>query len=535
MYSTEHKFRLVPFQAVIALSILFFLLGFFNAHFFWPLLVTLPLTALGFYDLNQPQHSLLRNYPIIGHGRYLLESFGPPMHQYFVESNKSGSPFNRDQRSMVYQRAKNEASKKAFGTELNVYQPNYAWVNHSMAPKPKAEELARITIGGPQCGKPYSASVYNISGMSYGALSSNAILALNKGAKMGNFFHNTGEGSISRYHREYGGDLCWQFGSGYFGCRQKDGSFNPDLFAEQAKDDQVKMIEIKLSQGAKPGHGGILPAGKITPEIAETRHIPMGEDCISPPYHTAFSTPVELLEFIGRLRELSCGKPIGFKLCVGHPWELLGVCKAMLETEILPDFIVVDGAEGGTGAAPLEFSDHIGMPLREGVAFVHNALVGIGVRDKIKIGASGKLASAGMINVAMAMGADFANASRAFMFALGCIQAQICHSNMCPVGVTTQDPKLTKALVVTDKAQRVYNFHRNTLDTLNEFVAAAGLEHPSQLELRHICQRVGPTEIKTYDEIYPGLAKGELLGEISRPFFKKYWGLAQADSFAPKG
>ncbi len=531
MYSTEHKFRLVPFQALIGLSVLFFLLGFFHAGFFWPLLLTLPLVALGVYDLKQPHHSLLRNYPIIGHGRYLLESIGPPMHQYFVETNKSGAPFNRDQRSMVYQRSKDVTSKKPFGTELNVYQSDYIWLSHSMAPKAKAEELPRITIGGADCRQPYSASILNISGMSYGALSSNAIMALNKGAKMGNFFHNTGEGSISRYHREYGGDLCWQFGSSYFGCRQKDGNFDPGLFAEQAKGGQVKMIEIKLSQGAKPGHGGILPAEKITPEIAEARKIPMGEDCISPPYHTAFATPIELLEFVGQLRELSGGKPIGFKLCVGQPWEFLGVCKAMLETGILPDFIAIDGGEGGTGAAPLEFSDHIGMPMREGVAFVHNALIGIGVRDQIKLGASGKIASAGLIAAAMAFGADWVNAARPFMFTIGCIQAQTCHSNVCPVGVATQDPKLTKALDVTDKSRRVCNFHRNTLETLNEIVAATGLDHPKQLGLRHICQRVGPTEIKTYDEIYPGLQSGELLGETSRPIFKKYWALARADSF----
>lgn len=531
MSSTEHTYRMLPLQALIGLSVIFFLLGFFHVGFFWPLLGTLPLVALGIYDLKQTHHSLLRNYPIIGHGRFFLESIGPPMHQYFVESNKSGAPFNRDERSMVYQRSKDVTSKKAFGTELNVYQSDYVWLNHSMAPKAKAKELPRITIGGPQCSQPYSASIFNISGMSFGALSSNAILALNKGAKMGNFFHNTGEGSISRYHREYGGDLCWQFGSGYFGCRQKNGSFDPDLFAEQAKDEQVKMIEIKLSQGAKPGHGGILPAEKITPEIAEARKIPLGEDCISPPYHSAFSTPIELLEFIGRLRELSGGKPIGFKLCVGQPWEFLGVCKAMLETGIVPDFIVVDGGEGGTGAAPLEFSDHIGMPLREGVAFVHNSLLGIGMRDRVRIGASGKIAAAGRIGGVMALGADWANASRPFMFAIGCIQAQVCHSNMCPVGVTTQDLKLARALDVADKSQRVFNYHRNTLETLNEIVAALGLDHPTQMELRHICQRVGPTEIKTYDEIYPGLENGELLGEISRPIFKKYWALARSDSF----
>lgn len=532
MYSTEHKYRLVPFQAVAGLSLVFSLLGFINLSFFWPLIITLPLVGLGIYDLSQSHHSLLRNYPIIGHGRYLLESIGPPMHQYFVESNKSGAPFDRDVRSIIYQRAKDITSKKPFGTELNVYQSDYIWLNHSMAPKPKAKELPRVIIGDGECRQPFNASIYNISGMSYGALSANAIMALNKGAKVGNFCHNTGEGSISSYHQEYGGDLCWQFGSSYFGCRQKDGSFDPEQFAEQASSEQVKMIEVKLSQGAKPGHGGILPAEKITPEIAETRKIPMGEDCISPPYHTSFSTPIELMEFVALLRELSNGKPIGFKLCIGQPWEFLGVCKAMLETEILPDFIVVDGGEGGTGAAPLEFADRIGMPLREGIAFVNNALIGIGVRGRIKLGASGKIATAGSIAAAMAFGADWAAAARPFMFTIGCIQAQMCHSNICPVGVATQDPKLAKALDVNEKSKRVANFHRNMLMTLNEIVAATGLDHPTQLDLRYIFQRVGPTEVRTYDEIYPGLQPGELLGEISRPIYQKYWSLAKADSFS---
>ncbi len=531
----EHKYRMVPFQGSLLLAGLFLLLGFWNVHFLWPLLVVIPIALLGAWDLKQTKHSLPRNYPILGRMRYLLESFGPPVYQYFVEGNKGGRPFNRDQRSSVYQRAKDVTSKKPFGTELDVYLPNYIWFNHSMVPKDPAPKLPRVTVGGPDCSKPYSASVFNISAMSFGSLSANAILALNKGAQMGNFYHNTGEGAISRYHREYGADLTWQIGSGYFGCRDQNGKFDPQRFAEKAGDDQVKMIEIKLSQGAKPGHGGILPASKITPEIAETRHIPMGVDCNSPAYHSAFSTPIELLEFIAQLRELSGGKPVGFKLCVGQPWEFLAVCKAMLETEITPDYIQVDGGEGGTGAAPLEFSDHIGAPLREGLVFVHNALVGIGVRDQVKLGASGKMVSAGILAAVMALGADWGNTARGFMFAVGCIQAQLCHTNLCPVGVATQDPKLQRALVVPEKAQRVYQYHKNTLHTLNEIVAAVGLEHPSQLTPRHLTQRISPTELKTYDEIYHWVKPGEFLEEMTHPFFSKYWDIARADSFLPKG
>ena len=530
----EHKIRLVPLKAIVVLSGLFLLLGFVSLHFFWPLMLLLPLAALGLWDLKQPRHSLLRNYPVWGHFRYLTEAIGPALRQYIVEHNREGMPFNRDFRSLVYQRAKNVEAKKAFGTELDVYAPGYVWVSHSMVPTPVATELPRVMIGGPQCKQPYSASVLNVSAMSYGSLSGHAIMALNKGAKAGNFYHTTGEGGVSRYHREYGGDLTWQIGSGYFGCRQSDGNFCPELFAKQASDEQVKMIEVKLSQGAKPGHGGILPAAKITLEIAETRKIPMGQDCVSPAYHSVFSNPIELLEFLARLRELSGGKPVGFKFCVGHPWEFLAICKAMLKTGICPDFIVVDGGEGGTGAAPLEFSDRIGFPLVEGLAFVNNALVGVGLRDQIRIGASGKVAAAGVIAATLALGADWANSARSFMFCLGCIQAQQCHSNHCPVGVATSDPELQKALVVEDKAQRVTNYHRNSLKMLNEITAAAGLDHPRQMKPWHIYMRGGGEAIQTFEDIYPNLAEGELLDSIEHPLYARFWSMAQAESFASK-
>ncbi|ORJ60637.1 FMN-binding glutamate synthase family protein [Geothermobacter hydrogeniphilus] len=529
----DYRYRLVPFQASIVLSLLCLLLSFVSIWFFLLFLLFGAAVLLGVYDQKQKKRSLPRNYPIWGRMRYFIEGLGPALRQYIVESNKEGKPFDRDFRSLVYQRAKNIEAKKAFGTELDVYSPTHVWVGHSIAPRPVAEDLPRVEIGGPDCGRPYSASIFNISAMSFGSLSANAILALNKGARKGNFYHTTGEGAISRYHRQPGGNLVWQIGSGYFGCRAADGSFDPGLFAETAADDQVKMIEIKLSQGAKPGHGGILPAAKITAEIAETRKIPMGIDCVSPAYHSAFSTPLELIEFIARLRELSGGKPVGFKFCLGHPWEFLAICKAMLEVGTGPDFIVVDGAEGGTGAAPLEFSDRLGFPLREGQTFVHNALVGCNLRDRIKIGASGKIATAGSIGAALAFGADYTNAARSFMFCLGCIQAQECHTNHCPVGVATQNRELQKALDPDIKADRVCNYHRNSLRVLNEIIAAVGLDHPRELQPSHIFQRTGTVGIKTYAELYTRLEKGELLEGTEHPVYARYWLMAQAESFKP--
>jgi glutamate synthase domain-containing protein 2 len=467
---------------------------------------------------------------VLAHMRWMFEGIRPEIRQYLVESDTAGMPFNRDERSLAYQRAKGEVDKKPFGTQIDVYGDAYEWLNHSVIPKRETGEPFRVTIGGPQCARPYSASVFNISAMSFGALSGNAIAALNLGAKMGNFAHDTGEGGISRYHHQ-GGDLIWEIGSGYFGCRHEDGSFNPAIFAEQALSEQIKMIEVKISQGAKPGHGGVLPAAKVTAEIAAARLVPVARDCVSPPFHSTFANPLELLKFIARLRELAGGKPTGFKLCIGHRWEFLAICKAMLATGILPDFIVVDGSEGGTGTAPLEFADHLGTPLREGLLFVHNALVGIELRDKIKIGASGKVISAFNLAVNMALGADWCNSARGFMFALGCVQAQHCHTNRCPVGVATQDPWRMRALVIAEKARRVGNFHRQTGKALAEVVAAAGLEHPAELRPHHIYHRLGPTQVLSCAQLYHFLEPGELLRGTTDPVFREPWKLADPGRF----
>ncbi|MEO6291465.1 MAG: FMN-binding glutamate synthase family protein [Burkholderiaceae bacterium] len=437
-------------------------------------IVALALCGVGVYDLQQTRRAVLRNYPVIGHFRYMLEYIRPEMRQYFVESDAEATPFSRSQRSLVYQRAKGESDQRPFGTQLDVKAIGYEWINHSIAPTTIASNDFRISIGGEQCAQPYSASIFNISAMSFGALSANAILALNAGAQRGGFAHDTGEGSISEHHRVHGGDLIWEIGSGYFGCRNEDGSFSPDKFAESATQPQVKMIELKLSQGAKPGHGGILPGLKVTAEIAAARGVTLGVDCISPARHSAFATPIEMLQFIVKLRILSGGKPIGFKFCIGHAWEWFAIVKAMQVTGITPDFIVVDGAEGGTGAAPLEFSDHVGSPLQEGLLLVHNTLKGVNLREKIKIGCAGKVVSAFDISRMMALGADWCNSARGFMFSLGCIQAQSCHTGNCPTGVTTQDAHRQQALVVPDKAERVYQYHQRTLEALKEMVQASG-------------------------------------------------------------
>ena len=499
-----------------------------------PLALFAGLSVLGTRDLMQTRHSVLRNYPISAHLRFLLEHMRPEMRQYFFESEKDGAPFSRDKRAVVYQRAKMVLDKRPFGTQYDVYGDGFEWVRHSMVPRPHAVAPFRITIGGPDCTKPYDASVFNISAMSFGALSPNAIRALNKGAKAGNFAHDTGEGGLSAYHRENGGDLIWEIGSGYFGARNPDGSFSPEHFARTATLDQVKMVELKISQGAKPGHGGVLPAAKVSQEIALTRGVPVGCDCISPSRHSAFSSPIEMMEFIGKMRELSGGKPAGFKLCIGHPWEFLALCKAMLQTGVYPDFIVIDGKEGGTGAAPLEFLDHIGMPMREGLNFVHNALIGINARDRIKLGASGKIVSAFDIARAMALGADWCNAARGFMFALGCIQSQSCHTDRCPVGVATQDRTRQRALVVNDKWVRVKNFHAATLQALKEIVAAAGLDHPREFMPAHFSRRVSAREVVSYSELYPTLRTGELLdGDCRDPRFHEAWKMAHPASFRP--
>jgi glutamate synthase domain-containing protein 2 len=499
-----------------------------------PFLLFGALTLLGIRDLTQKRHAVLRNYPISAHLRFLLESIRPEMRQYFFESEKDGTPFSRDQRALVYQRAKIDLDKRPFGTQYNVYQEGYEWVNHSVSPKPITTEKFRITVGGPDCTKPYSASVFNISAMSFGSLSANAIRALNGGAKKGNFAHDTGEGGVSPYHQEIGGDLIWEIGSGYFGCRTRDARFDPEKFVKLARTDQVKMIEVKISQGAKPGHGGVLPAAKVSKEIAAIRGIELGEDCISPPRHSAFSTPIEMMQFIAQLRTLSEGKPVGFKLCIGHPWEFLAICKAMLETKIYPDFIVVDGKEGGTGAAPLEFMDHLGMPMREGVNFVHNALIGINARDRIRIGTSGKITMAFDIARAMALGADWCNSARGFMFSLGCIQSLSCHTDKCPTGVATQDPARARALHVPDKTERVYNFHHYTLHALAELTAASGFDHPNEMRPIHFSRRVSNSEVMSFARLYPALRPGELLEGTSDPRYKDAWAMARPDSFSAK-
>ncbi|MBQ0934083.1 FMN-binding glutamate synthase family protein [Ideonella paludis] len=494
--------------------------------------------ALGVRDMAQSKRAVLRNYPVIGHMRYLLEFIRPEIRQYFIESDHEAAPFSREQRSMVYQRAKGEPDKRPFGTQVDVHREGYEWINHSLAPTTLDSHDFRITIGG-ACAQPYSASVFNISAMSFGALSANAIRALNAGAKKGGFMHDTGEGSISQHHRAPGGDLVWEIGSGYFGCRDAQGRFSEEAFVRNANEPQVKLIEVKLSQGAKPGHGGVLPGPKVTQEIAEARGVAVGQDCVSPAAHTAFSTPLELIDFMARLRRLSNGKPVGFKFCVGHPWEWFGICKAMLETGQTPDFIVVDGAEGGTGAAPVEFADHMGAPLQEGLLLVHNTLVGLGLRDRIRLGASGKIVSAFDIARAIALGADWCNSARGFMFALGCIQAQHCHTGACPTGVATQDPVRQRALVVSDKTERVYRFHDNTLHALKELVQAAGLKHPGELSARHIVRRIGNDEVRLLQDQFDFLQPGELLAAIrgetpwSHEVYRRYWPLARANSFQP--
>src|SRR3978361_2067311 len=491
------------------------------------------LTGLGIHDLLQQDRAVLRNYPITAHLRFLLEEIRAKMRQYFFESEKDGMPFSRDTRAVVYQRAKMVLDKRPFGTQEDVYRDGYEWIHHSVAPKVRGDYQFRVTIGGPDCTKPYSASVFNISAMSFGALSPNAVRALNAGAKKGGFAHDTGEGGVSPYHRENGGHIIWEIGSGYFGCRNRDGTFNPELFAKVASDYQIKMVELKVSQGAKTGHGGGLPTAKGSEEISKIRGVPMGEDCISPATHRAFSTPLEMMAFIGEMRRLSGGKPAGFKLCIGHPWEFLAICKAMIQSGIYPDFIVVDGNEGGTGAAPLEFMDHMGMPMREGVSFVHNALIGINARDRIRLGAAGKIATAFDMARAMAIGADWCNSARGFMFSLGCIQSLSCHTDRCPTGVTTQDPSRARALVVPHKLERVYNYHHATLHALAELLAAAGLEHPRELRPIHFSQRTSTTEVKSFTRLYPSLRPGELIDGTSDPRFREAWAMARADTFAP--
>ncbi|MBM4193611.1 MAG: FMN-binding glutamate synthase family protein [Gemmatimonadetes bacterium] len=505
--------------------------GWFWPAAYWGLAIVLPLVALGVSDMTQTRHAVRRNFPLVGHGRYLLEMIRPEINQYFVESNSDGKPFSRNDRSVVYQRAKGELDTLPFGTQRDVYATGYEWINHSLAPAEPDLTAARTVVGGPDCKQPYAASIFNVSGMSYGSLSKNAVLALNRGAKLGNFAHSTGEGGLSQYHLEPGGDLIWQIGTGYFSCRDAAGRFNDEAFAQRAALPNVRMIEIKLSQGAKPGHGGILPAKKLTPEIAEIRGVPLGKDVISPPAHSAFSSPRGLLEFVKRLRDLSGGKPVGFKLCVGKRHEFLGIVKAMLQTGITPDFITVDGGEGGTGAAPPEFSDFVGTPLNDGLSFVHNALVGAEVRDRIRIIASGKVNTGFAMATKAALGADMCSAARAMMFALGCIQALRCNSNHCPTGVATQNPELVAGLHVGDKAQRVARYHRETVHSFFEVLGAAGLRRPGDLKPWYVMRRVSPLETLSYASIYPSVQPGELSGPRVTGMLARVWEAASPERF----
>ena len=489
------------------------------------------LSFLGLSDFRQKHHAILRNYPVSGHIRFLFETFRPEIRQYLLESDTEKLPFSRNQRALVYQRAKGASDKRPLGTIEDVYKSGSEWLTHTANPTAHvALSSLRTIVGGKDCTQPYSISVFNISAMSFGALSANAIMALNKGAKMGGFAHDTGEGSVSSYHRKYGGDLIWELGSGYFGCRKTDGTFDPDLFAKVANEPQIKMIEIKLSQGAKPGHGGVLPAAKITPEISETRGIPMGQDCVSPAAHLAFNSPLELMYFIRELRQLSNGKPVGMKLCIGKLREWFAMVKAMLETGITPDFIVIDGSEGGTGAAPVEFVDHVGTPMRDGLRLIHATLIGAGLRSQIKLGASGKIISAFDITRACAIGADWCNSARGFMFAVGCIQARTCHTDLCPTGVATQDEMRQKALDPEDKAHRVYHYHQNTLNALSELLSAAGFQHTSDLSADSVIKRNEAGIAVPLSNSLLHLEDGELLLNdahlhLDRHFFGlgKYW------------
>ncbi len=517
------------------ISLVGILLAFFGqfvwAPMIWLLVLVLPYIAIGLYDMHFASHNVLRNYPVIGHMRYALEFISPEIRQYFIETNENGRPYNRQQRNLIYARADGGLQTQPFGTQWDLYEVGYSRASHSLAPKVVNEEECRVMVGGPDCKKPYSASRLNISAMSFGALSSNAIHALNAGARRGGFAHNTGEGGLSPYHLAGGGDIIWQIGTGYFGCRAEDGTFDAEKFKENANRDVVKMIEIKLSQGAKPAHGGVLPAAKVDEEIAKIRGVPMGQDVLSPPAHSSFSTPEGLMEFVASLREMTGGKPIGFKLCIGRRSEFMGICKAMLKTGITPDFITVDGAEGGTGAAPLEFSNKLGVPINEGLSFVHNCLVGIGVRDKIRIIASAKVVTGFDVMKKIALGADMCNVARPMMFALGCIQSLRCNTNTCPTGIATQDKIRAKAVDIEDRQISVANFHAATMESFRELVGACGLEDPDSLTPHHIFQRVANETEQAFDEVYDYLEEGELLSDKINPGYADAWTRASAESF----
>ena len=525
--------RATFFYFSIIVLLLTAIIGYYYHGFLWSLCITIPLILVGVNDILQPSQTIRRNYPVIGRMRYWAEWMRPKIYQYFIESDTDGAPYNRLNRNVIYQRAKKVNDTTPFGTQLNVYEVGYEWLNHSISPlhHDKVDNNPRVMVGGPDCKQPYSASIFNVSAMSFGSLSKNAIMALNGGAKIGGFAHNTGEGGLSPYHIEPGGDIIWQIGTGYFGCRQADGTFNYEEFANRAVLPNVKMIEIKLSQGAKPGHGGILPAKKVTDEIAKIRLVEKGKDVLSPPSHNAFSNPVEMLQFIEKLRNLSGGKPVGFKLCVGRKSQFIAICKAMVKTNIMPDFITVDGGEGGTGAAPLEFSNSVGMPLRDGLAFVYDTLNGFALKRHIKIIASGKVASGFDLVKNLSLGADMCNAARAMMISLGCIQALECNTNKCPTGVATQDNNLAKGLDVNDKKVRVANFHGETVKSAVELLAAAGINHPSKLHRSYIYRRVSAATIQTYAETYPYMLRGSLLEPPFPPAYELDIANSSAETF----
>jgi glutamate synthase domain-containing protein 2 len=514
--------------AIVILGLLLLLIMLHDLQWFFVFMA--PIVCLWVYDVLQKKHAILRNFPVLGHLRYLLEFIRPEIQQYFIASDDSERPFSRETRSLIYQRAKNVRDTVPFGTEKNILRPGYLWVLHSLAPKNVSEVEPRILVGGPDCKQPYHASRLNISALSFGALSANAIMALNQGAKIGGFAHNTGEGGLSPYHLQ-GGDIIFQVGTAYFGCRNDEGGFDEKKYIDEATRVEVKMIEIKLSQGAKPSHGGILPAAKLTPEIAAVRKVKMGEDVLSPAAHTAFHSPIGLLQFVKRLRDLSGGKPVGFKLCMGRKEDFLGICKAMLETNILPDFITVDGAEGGTGAAPLEFTNHVGTPLLSGLFFIHNALVGINLRDKIRIICAGKIATGFDLVEKIALGADICNAARAMMMALGCLQSKQCDANTCPTGIATQNKRLQHGLVVDEKKVRVAHFHRNTMMSFLEIIGAMGLSNPSELRPDLIMRQVSEDRSQPFSELHEYLEPGQLLGENMPEKYKKYWQMADANQF----
>jgi len=526
------RFGFVALTAAVSAATLF--VAVVGPWGWWiPAVIVTGTAAVGVYDLVQRKHSVLRNYPVLGHLRYLLEALRPELQQYFIERNFDGRPFDRDVRSLIYERAKGTASELSFGTERDIDRDGYEYLLHSTAPVDPPEEPFRVRIGGPDCTKPYDMALMNISSMSFGALSGNALRAMNNGARKGQFAHDTGEGGLTPYHLG-GADVVWEIGSGYFGARRADGSFDPDQFAAKAAHDAVKCISIKLSQGAKPGVGGVLPAAKVSQEIARYRGVPAGVKCVSPAAHTAFRTPRELMRFVALLRELAEGKPVGFKLCVGSRVDVLAICKAMLAEGVTADFIIVDGGEGGTAAAPLEYEDHVGLPLTDGLMIVHNALMGTGLRDKIRIGASGKVATGNDIVKRLIQGADYTNSARSMMMAAGCIQSQRCHTNLCPVGVATQDPQRARALDIVDKSERVYRYQRATVLQAMRLMGSMGVSDPSMLNPHMLRKRVSPTEQRSYAELYEWLAPAELLNHAPISW-RSDWDAADPDSFTPVG